>query len=124
VGDRGGGQGVREPRGRVLVAGGLFQGHRRGLFQGHRATAYQLLGDSSRAIEDHEQDLASAKEVGDRAGEGGAYRNLCNVYDCPGDFSKAIEYHGQHLVAIAKEVGDRAGEVSLLTCHTYVENDG
>ena len=26
-----------------------------------------------------------------------------------GDFSKAIEYHGQHL-AIAKEVGDRAGE--------------
>jgi hypothetical protein len=34
-----------------------------------------------------------------------AYANLGNAQ---GDFSKAIEYHAQHL-AIAKEVGDRAG---------------
>ena len=34
---------------------------------------------------------------------------LGNAYQSQGDFSKAIEYHTQHL-AIAKEVGDRAGE--------------
>jgi hypothetical protein len=50
-----------------------------------------------------------AKEVGDRAGEGMAYANLGNAYWSQGDFSKAIEYHAQHL-AIAKEVGDLAGE--------------
>jgi tetratricopeptide (TPR) repeat protein len=31
------------------------------------------------------------------------------VYDSLEDYSKAIEYHAQHL-AIAKEVGERAGE--------------
>ena len=34
---------------------------------------------------------------------------LGRAYDSLRDFSKAIEYHTQHL-AIAKEVGDRAGE--------------
>jgi tetratricopeptide (TPR) repeat protein len=62
------------------------------------------------AIECHTQHLAIAKEVGDRAGEGKAYRNLGCAYESQGDFRKAIEYHTQHL-AIAKEVGDRAGEV-------------
>jgi hypothetical protein len=37
------------------------------------------------------------------------YCTLDNAYDSLGDFSKAIEYHTQHL-AITKEVGDRAGE--------------
>jgi len=46
---------------------------------------------------------------GDRAGEGMAYGNLGSAYQWLEDFSKAIEYHMQHL-AIAKEVGDRAGE--------------
>ena len=47
------------------------------------------------------------------------------AYACrsQGDFSKAIEYHAQHL-AIAKEVGDRAGEVraygNLGTCHMHL----
>ena len=53
--------------------------------------------------------IGVAKEVGDRAGEGAVYRNLGNAYDSQGDFSKAIEYHAQHL-ALAKEVGDRAGQ--------------
>jgi tetratricopeptide (TPR) repeat protein len=47
--------------------------------------------------------------VGDRAGEGGTYGNLGNVYQSQGDYAMAIEYHGQHL-AIAKEVDARAGE--------------
>ena len=63
--------------------------------------AYQSQGDFSKAIEYHAQDLAIAKEVGERAGEGQAYANLGNAYFSQGDFSKAIQYHGQHL-AIAK----------------------
>ena len=50
-----------------------------------------------------------AKEVGDRAGEGGAYGNLGNACHGLGDFKQALEYHKQRL-SIAKEVGDRAGE--------------
>ena len=53
--------------------------------------------------------LTIAKEVGDRAGEGGAYGNLGNAYHSLGDFKQAIEYHMLRLT-IAKEVGDRAGE--------------
>ena len=71
--------------------------------------AYQSLGGYAKAIEYHTQWLAIAKEVGDRAGEGGAYGNLGNAYGSQGDFAKAIEYHTQCL-EIAKEVGDRAGE--------------
>jgi tetratricopeptide (TPR) repeat protein len=37
------------------------------------------------------------------------YSTLGIAYESLGDFSKAIEYHTQHL-AITKEVGDRAGE--------------
>ena len=51
------------------------------------------------------QDLALAKEVGDRGGEGRAYGNLGSAYQSQRGFSKAIEYY-THL-AIAKEVGDR-----------------
>ena len=47
--------------------------------------------------------------MGDKAGEGGAYGNLGNVYQCLGDFQKAIEYHERHL-KISKEEGDNAGE--------------
>jgi tetratricopeptide (TPR) repeat protein len=71
--------------------------------------AYDSLGDFSKAIKYHEQGLAIAKEVGDRAAEGRAYANLGNAYQSQGDFSKAVEKHGQHL-AIAKEVSDRAAE--------------
>jgi len=89
--------------------------------------AHQSLGNFSQAIAYHTQDLAIAREVGDRAGEGGlfpgdrarevgdragegqTYGNLGNAHQSLGDFSQAIEYHTQHLV-IAREVGDRAGE--------------
>ena len=47
--------------------------------------------------------------MGDRAGEGRAYRNLGDAYQGLGDFKQAIKYHEQRL-SIAKEVGDRAGE--------------
>ncbi|XP_074609557.1 tetratricopeptide repeat protein 28-like [Acropora palmata] len=67
------------------------------------------LGDFRKAIGYHEKDLNIAKEIGDRAGEGGAYGNLGIAYNSLGDFRKSIEYHEKHL-KIAKDIGDRAGE--------------
>ena len=71
--------------------------------------AHGRLGGFSQAIAYHTQCLAIAREVGDRAGEGGAYGNLGNAHYSLGNFSQAIAYHTQDL-AIAREVGDRAGE--------------
>ena len=76
---------------------------------GNIGNAYNSQGDIAKAITHHTQDLAIAKEVGDRAGEGRAYSNLGCGYRSQGDFSNATEYHAQCL-AIAKEVGDRVGE--------------
>jgi tetratricopeptide (TPR) repeat protein len=63
------------------------------------------MGDFSQAIDYHTQHLAIAREVGDRAGEGGAYGNLGNAHDSMGDFSQAIAYYTQCLT-IARELGD------------------
>ena len=45
----------------------------------------------SQAIAYHTQDLAIAKEVGDRAGEGMAYGNLGCTYRSLVNFSQAIK---------------------------------
>ena len=42
------------------------------------------LGDFRKAIEYLEKDLKIAIEIGDRAGEGGAYGNLGNAYSLTG----------------------------------------
>ena len=42
-------------------------------------------------LEYHEKHLKIAKEIGDWAGEGGAYGNLGNAYDSLGDYQKAIK---------------------------------
>ena len=60
-------------------------------------------------IQRYEQSLKSAKDVGDRKGEGEAYRNLGNIFYSIAEFQKAIDYHEQYLM-ITKEVGDKAGE--------------
>ena len=60
-------------------------------------------------IQRYEQCLKSAKDVGDRKGEGEAYRNLGNIFYSLAEFHKAIDYHEQYLM-ITKEVGDKAGE--------------
>ena len=57
----------------------------------------------------NEKRLATAIQIGDRAGEGRAYENLGIAFKSQGDFRKAFEYHQKHL-KIAKEIGDRAGE--------------
>ena len=74
-----------------------------------RDSAYLLQGDFRNGIEYYEKHLKIAIEIGDRAGEGGAYGNLGNAYHSLGDFRKAIEYHERDL-EIAIEVGDQAGE--------------
>ena len=56
---------------------------------GNLGLAYGSQGDFSKAIECHTLDLAIAKEVGDRAGEGKTYGNLGNAYRSQGDFSNA-----------------------------------
>ena len=66
-------------------------------------------GDFRKAIEYHEKLSKIAIEIGDRAGEGGAYGNLGNAYERLGDFRKAMEYH-EKCLKIAIEVGDRARE--------------
>ncbi|XP_067023823.1 tetratricopeptide repeat protein 28-like [Acropora muricata] len=65
--------------------------------------------DFRKAIEYHGKHLKIAREVGNQAGEGGAYGNLGNAYFSLGDFRKAIEYHEKHL-KIAIEVDDGAGQ--------------
>ena len=49
--------------------------------------------DFQNAIDRHERDLKISREVGDRARERRAYRNLGNAYYTLGDFRKLIEYH-------------------------------
>ena len=94
--------------------------------------AYDSLGDYQKAIEYHEKHLKIAKEIGDRAGEGGAYGNLGNAYSVmlthwvtikkPNhekhlpvigpEKEELMEYHEKKpsSLKIAKEIGDRAGE--------------
>ena len=64
---------------------------------------------TSKIIQQLQQQLTEAKEVGDRAGEGRAYCGLGNACQGLGNFKQALEYHNQDL-SIAKEVGDRAEE--------------
>ena len=45
-----------------------------------RGNYYFVLGDFEKAIDYYKRYLKSSKEVGDRAGEGGAYCNLGNAY--------------------------------------------
>ena len=72
------------------------------------ATIIQVWGDFKTAINYHERHLNIAKEVGDKAGEGGAYGNLGNAYASLDDFKTATDYHERDL-KIVKEVGDKNG---------------
>jgi tetratricopeptide (TPR) repeat protein len=80
--------------------------------------AHQWLGECGTAIEYHHKHLAIAREVGDRAGEGGAYGNLGNAHESLGEYGTAIEYHHKHL-AIAQEVSDRAGKGGVYNNWAY-----
>ena len=67
------------------------------------------MGDYKRTIDYYECHLVIAKELGDRSGEGVAFRNLGNTQCQLGDFKAAKDYHERHL-KIAKEISDRSEE--------------
>ena len=71
--------------------------------------AYRNLGQYQQAIDFHQQHLAIAQEIGDRAGEGRALNNLGVAHRNLGQYQQAIDLYQQQL-AIAQEIGDRAGE--------------
>ena len=60
---------------------------------GNLGLAYSDLGETRKAIEYYEQDLAIARETGDRRGEGMTLGNLGNAYSDLGEPRKAIEYY-------------------------------
>ena len=82
---------------------------REGMALGNLGIAYRHLGETRRAIEYYEQDLAICRETGDRRGEGQTLGNMGNAYAELGETRRAIEYCEQDL-EIARETGDRRGE--------------
>jgi tetratricopeptide (TPR) repeat protein len=70
----------------------------------------------------YEQDLAIAREIGDRAGEGAVLGNLGVAYRKLGEPRRAIDYHGRRL-AIARNLGDRRGEGIALFNMSLAFND-
>ena len=65
-------------------------------------------GDYGRAREMHEQQMATAEGLGDRAGVARAYGGLGNCYLSTGDYRRACEMREQQK-AIFEELGDRWG---------------
>jgi len=72
------------------------------------------IGNCERA-KSHEEDLATAIEVGDKAGEGRASGNLGAVPRSLGHSKRAIESHKEDL-SIAQENGDKNREAFALFC--------
>jgi tetratricopeptide (TPR) repeat protein len=66
-----------------------------------------------KAIEQYEQALAIAREIGHRQGEGNHLGNLGTAYSALGQVEKAIEQYEQAL-AIAREIGYRQNEGNWL----------
>jgi tetratricopeptide (TPR) repeat protein len=56
---------------------------------GNLGNAYAALGDARKAIEFYEKQLAIAREIGDRGGEGDALANMGMAYKKLGDKEKA-----------------------------------
>ena len=61
------------------------------------------------ALRYYEMNLTTAKQIGDKSGEGRAYGNLGNCYTSLRKYDKAIQYHETRL-DIAKQIGDKSGE--------------
>lgn len=66
-----------------------------------------------RAMEFYEEDLALAREIGDRREEGAALGSIGNVYNMVGEHRLALQFYAQDLV-IAREIGDREGVGTVL----------
>jgi tetratricopeptide (TPR) repeat protein/CHAT domain-containing protein len=84
------------------------------LFISNLGSAYDNLGQYTKALEHHQQALAIDKELGDKRGEGRQLNNLSGVYQNLGQFTKALDYSLQAL-AIHREFGDKNGEGDDMT---------
>jgi tetratricopeptide (TPR) repeat protein len=71
------------------------------------------LGEFSKSIDFHQQQLIIVRRIGNRLGEGHGLGNLGNAYLDLGEPKKAIEYYEQFL-ALARELGYRHGEGNVL----------
>jgi len=87
---------------------------------GNLGIAYHTLGQMERAIEYHQQALATAQEIGDRHREGTHLGNLGLAYGVLEQVERAIEYC-QRALAIAQEIGDKSLEADLLTIIGWIE---
>jgi tetratricopeptide (TPR) repeat protein len=67
------------------------------------------LGETHRAVQFFEQQLAIVREIGDRRGEGIALCNLGIAYKKLGETHRSIQFFEQSLL-IDREIGDRRGE--------------
>jgi tetratricopeptide (TPR) repeat protein len=76
-------------------------------------TIHYLLSDYCKSVEYSEQAFVTAREIGDRSGEGRAMNTLGLAYSDLVDPRKAIEYYEQAL-KISREIGDRGGEGAVL----------
>jgi len=77
-------------------------------------TQYDLLGDYAKAIAYHTKDLAIAKEVGDRAGEGAAYGRLGTCHMHLNEYVKAVAYfEAQHVLAISLKLAHLQSDAAL-----------
>jgi serine phosphatase RsbU (regulator of sigma subunit) len=65
------------------------------------------MGDPEKAIEYEMKSLALKQELNNRAGVGGSYLNLGNIYEVKGEYDKSLEYSFKAL-AILKELGTKS----------------
>ena len=97
---------------------------------GNLGNAYRSLGDFAKAIEYQTQDLAIAKEVGDRAGECRAYANLGTGHMHLNEYVKAVAYfEAQHALAASLKLAHAQSGAALnmgvaLTLHVRAARQG
>jgi tetratricopeptide (TPR) repeat protein len=75
--------------------------------------SYREIGQIPRAIDLHQQALATFRQTGDREGETFCLGNLGICYRQLGQLAQAIDLYGLAL-NICRQVGDRASEASIL----------
>ena len=80
---------------------------------GNMGNAHMGLKDFPKALEFYHQQLANAREIGDKEGEVTAIGNMGNAMFRLGDFPSAIKYYEDQL-AKARESGDRQAEGDAL----------
>ena len=94
---------------------------------GNLGYAHRTVGQHQQAIAYYEQALVTARETGDRQGEGNILGSLAITHQIMGQIPRATELYEQAL-AIARETGDRQIEsgilVSLANVHHMLRPGG